>query len=391
MFFLVIFFSICQLLCSCCAIVLKDFLKIVFCLILFSAFSTLADDRSYFHIEGKWAYWELHNEKMSLVFGGKPFEVYIGETNYYFTVNSRDGDWVGTYDGMDYFWVNYFFPLANEANIIGSKTNWMGTADVGSGSFPSNASPVLQSMWLAFFWQAHTNEFPAGQCTFELQRMRDDDVARYDEFTVVLNLETNNDSISLKSAKFYAPGHGLLRNSPEKKEYFLRQPYDKGWLYSAIEMFEKTNLSGQTFPVHFTFSDYMKKGESATNSNDVVMAVQYEFQVDKCSLVTALPLLYPPTYKGKMVAVNDYRDNTKVKLNYFVGGIDKNMPGNATFVSRNTLEYRRLLNGQEWKGFIKDNDFKKMSGSFRYAFLIGFITISALFSFFLYKITKSSN
>jgi hypothetical protein len=320
----------------------SGFLKAMSYLTLLYSFSVAADSE-YIHLEGKYACRELHDDKLQLVSDDKTFDVYLGQTNYYFLIANKDGDWAGTYDGMDYFRVKYFFPLAQQATIPGSKSNLMGAAEVGFGSFPSNAPQSLQTLWLAFFWPTHTNEFPIGQCRFELQRMRKGDIPSYNTFTVTLQTKMASGSTGSQNVRIYAPAQDLEGNVTDKKVPVLPAPYDKGWLYCSLDVSEETNTSAGTIPLHFVFSDYLRKG-APTNGDDVITAVQYDFKVDKCSLVSTMPSVYPPVYKGKVIAVSDYRANTKAKLNYFVGGVDKEDPLNATFVSRNTPDYKLLLN-----------------------------------------------
>src|SRR5690242_14155075 len=105
------------------------------------------------HVSGQWSLLSRGaGGELKIETQPQPFEAYIGKTNYYFHYSDKKGDWVGTCDGLDYFWVNYFFPIADGDKTNAPTSQYMGLGEIGRGSFPSNAMPVLQSLWLALYW-----------------------------------------------------------------------------------------------------------------------------------------------------------------------------------------------------------------------------------------------
>ncbi len=370
----------------------EETIKAVFTLVISLVVLTSACATSYIHLEGTWTYRERHSvTNLQLVCDGIPFEAYVGITNYYLVVDGKKENSfsVGTSDGMDYFWVNYFFQRQKEAMIPVSRDKWRGIAEVGRGRFPTSAVPLLQGLWFVFFWAAHTNDFPAStkvECVFETQRFYRTDIAYDNGFTIAAKLKTDNKSLRLQSIKFYAPGRDILNNNIQKRTYTLSSPYDKGWLYSGLDVLEETNFASQDVPVHFALCDYSRKEHESTNStsdpDNVVMMEQYDFFVKKLSSTSRMPSLYPPIFKGKMVAVNDYRNDSDGKMMYLVGDVDDNNPRNAIFVSRGTPGYNLLVNGRMQE--LRFSRVKPNSKLIRYC-IVGFVTLSPILVYFICK------
>jgi hypothetical protein len=288
------------------------------------------------HVSGHWSLLRWSHGELKIETSHNPFEAYIGNTNYYFHYSDDKGDWVGTCDGLDYFWVNYFFPVADADKTNASTSHYMGLGEIGRLSFPSNAMPVLQSLWLALYWPFHTNEFPTGDCPIELWPKK----GPWKRYEMSAEMQICGGAPGLRRVNFY-----LLMPPPTQE--------DK-WLSSALNVVDCTNVNGRAFPTHFQFSDNMQKG-SPTNNDDVLIIQQYDFLVDKISVEKKLPSIFPPIFRGKVVGLHDFRPSEKDGpqyrggYQYIVGGpYPPDMPLNGTFVSRNTREYQLLMAG-EWE------------------------------------------
>jgi hypothetical protein len=287
------------------------------------------------HVSGHWSLLRRSGGELKMVSQPRPFEAYIGKTNYYFHYSDEKGDWVGTCDGLDYFWVNYYFPIADADKTNASTSHYMGLGEIGRGSYPSNAMPALQSLWLALYWPFHTNEFPTGECPFDLWPKRG--VRKYYEMSA--EMQICGGVPGLRRVGFY---------------FVVPPPHAYNWLSSALNVVDCTNVSGRAFPTHFQYSDNMQKG-SPTNKDDVSIIQQYDFSVDKISVEKKLPSIFPPIFRGKIVGLHDFRpldkDGPQYRggYQYIVGGpYPPGMPENGKFVSRNTEGYQFLM-ADDWK------------------------------------------
>lgn len=356
------------------------------CVILAAAAcSTFATD--VVHIEGKWSYERPMANGPRLDTIERPFDAYIGENGYYFSIETDGGTGkrtlIGTFDGTDYFWVKYFSAVEDVSRSNPSFTNWMGEAEVGFGSFPSNAWTEVQALWLAFVWKPQPGEYPLGTAGFILQPMQERYGGHYDDFSVALNRGSNTDDTGFQAVKFYAPGFYFSKKDGVRKEYALPAPYDKGWLFCELDVSETAKVAGRSIPTRFTFSEYAPNSHSAANRDDVALAFRRNFEVTKSSVVGAIPSLYPPVYEGKLVGVKDYRSGLEV--DYHVGG-EKDDPGNMMFVSRTSPQYGRLGAWQrkvEFKGASPRPDSRV-----RLAFLLVFLALSVTGFFLVYRMTR---